>query len=123
MQRSAEWLGARLKTAAGRSVTYTRSGQSLSVTGWPARHDYEVDDDDGIPRRVTFHDWTFAAADLDFTSDSTPFAARPGDQITETLDGVELTYEVMPIDVRPPSEWLDTAGELILIHCKLVRRA
>lgn len=123
MQRGASWLGERLQTAAGRSVTYIRRGQSLSVTGWPARVDYEVDDEDGIPRKVTFHDWTFTAADLDFDGDSEPFAARPGDQITETLDGRELTYEVMPPDTRPVAEWLDSAGVLVLIHTKLVRRA
>jgi hypothetical protein len=123
LQRGATWLGERLQTAAGRSVIYSSGGQSFTATAWPAKVDYEVDDEDGIPRRVTFYDWTFAREDLDFDDDPKPFSAKPGDRIVETLNAVELTYEVMPAGKRPVMEWADSGGELILIHTKLVNRA
>ena len=122
MQRGAAWLGEQMQTAAGRSVLYTRRGQSFTATGWPAKIEYEVDDEQGIPRRTTFYDWTFTAADLDFADDSDPFAARAGDQLTETLNGEDLTYEVMPPGKQPVSEWLDSGGECVLIHTKIVKR-
>ncbi len=123
MQRGAAWLGERLKAAAGRSVTYTRRGQSLTATAWPAKLDYDVEDDDGVFRRTTFYDWSFVTSDLDFANDPETFSARPGDEIKETLNGETLTYEVMPITSKGVEEWMDTAGELTVIHTKLVNRA
>jgi hypothetical protein len=122
LQRGAAILGDRLQSAAGRSVTYTRRGQSLTATGWPAKQDYIIDNDAGIPQSVTFYDWTFATADLAFDDDPETFAARAGDQITETLNGQDLTYEVMPPGDRPVAEGLDTAGVLTLIHTKLINQ-
>jgi hypothetical protein len=121
LQRGAAFLGSRMQQAAGRSVVYSRRSQTVTLTGWPAMQEYEVDDEDGIPRRHTFYDWTFTAEDLDFASDAEIFAARPGDQIRETLNGQEITYEAMPPGTKPVSERLDTAGVLVVVHCKIVK--
>lgn len=122
LQRGASWLGDRLKSAAGRSVTYLRGSQQFTATGWPAKVDYEVDDEDGIPRRVSFFDWTFKAEDLGFDGDDELFAVRPGDQITETLNGEEVTYEASPVGKRPAAEAADSAGVLVMVHTKIVAR-
>ena len=116
LQRGASFLGSRLQTAAGREVVYSRKSQSVTLTGWPSLQEYEVDDEDGIPRRVTFYDWTFITAELDFANDEETFAARPGDQIT--VDGE--TYELMPPGKKPVAERLDAFGLNTLIHTKRV---
>lgn len=123
LQRGASFLGTRLKEAAGREVTYKRGPQEMTATGWPAKIDYEVTDDEtGIPQKVSFYDWTFTTEDLAFDGDDTIFAARPGDQITETLNGEELTYEASSPGKRPVAESADSAGVLTMIHTKIVRR-
>lgn len=122
LQRGAGWLGTQLKSAAGREVEYVRGSQRATVTGWPARIDYEVDDGDGIPRRVWFYDWTFATEDLAFENDDTKYAARPGDQIVETLNDEEITYEASSPGKRPVAEWADSGGALTMIHTKIVNR-
>lgn len=118
LQRSATWLAEKLQSAAGRSITYRRGSQVATLTATPQKQDYEVTDDDGIPRREVYYDWTFAAADLDFVDGET-IEPRPGDRIIETLNGVEFTYEVMPIGKRPAAEWTDTAGVMRTVHTKL----
>lgn len=116
MQRGATFLGQRMQTAAGREVVYSRKSQTVTLTGWPSLQEYEVDDEDGIPRRVTFYDWTFITAELDFENDEEAFAARAGDQIT--VDGE--VYELMPPGKKPVAERLDANGINTLIHSKRV---
>lgn len=121
LQRGATWLGERLQAAAGRSVTYKRGGQAIpDITGWPAKNEYEVTDDEGLPEKVWFYDWSFTASDLNFANDETLFEARPGDQITETINGRDIVYEVAPPGKRPVAEWLDSAGVILLVHTKIV---
>ena len=126
LQRGATWLGGKLQVAGGRTITYERRGQTFSAVGTPNIVGYHIDDDDGIPRNHTFHDWTFTFSDLGFDNDDTTFDVQPGDQISETLDGIESVYEAMPNVTRLGQnkimEWMDSAGLLVVIHTKLVRR-
>ncbi len=119
LQRGATWLAGELKTAAGRTVTYQRGGQSVSLVGTPQKLDYAVDDNDGIPRAVTFYDWTFTASELLF-NESEVIETRPGDQITETLAGYDITYEAMPPTARPVAEWMDSSNVMRIVHSKIV---
>ena len=118
LQRSATWLAGKLQDSAGRSVTYWRQAQEVTLVGTPQRHDYEVTDDDGIPRRETFYDWIFTASEMVF-NDGETIEPRPGDRISETLDGVEYSYEAMPLEKRPVAEWTDSAGVMKTVHTKL----
>lgn len=124
LQRGATWLGGKLQTAAGRTITYDRRGQTFTATGVPNKVDYEVDVDPqtGLPLAVTFYDWTFTFADLGFDNDDSLFEALPGDQISETLNGVDSVYEAAPPAKRKVMEWLDSAGTLVVVHTKLTER-
>jgi hypothetical protein len=122
LQRGATWLGGQLQSAAGQEVEYVRGSQSASVTGWPSRVEYEVDDQDGIPRRVTFYDWNFTTEDMIFTGETEQLDSMPGDQVLVTIGGFEYTYEAMPAGKRPVAEWLDSSGILRTVHTKLVKR-
>lgn len=124
-ETAAAVLGGALKTMAGRTITYTRRGQSFTATGTPHKVDYETDVDSqtGLALAVTFYDWTFTFSDLGFDNDDTLFEGLPGDQITETLNGVDYVYEVMPLMKRKAMEWVDSAGVLVVIHSKLTGKS
>lgn len=123
LQRGASFHGERSKAAAGRSIVYTRRTSTFTATGWPEKVDYEVDVDPqtGLALAVTFYDWTFTFADLGF--DATLFDALPGDQISETLNGVDYVYEVAPVGKRKILEWIDSGGVLVVVHSKLVEKS
>lgn len=122
-QTAAAVLGGALKTMAGRSITYTRRSSTFTAVGTPNKVDYETDVDPqtGLALAVTFYDWTFTFADLGF--DATLFDALPGDQISETLNGVDYVYEVAPVGKRKILEWIDSGGVLVVIHTKLFSKA
>jgi hypothetical protein len=103
-----------LQVAAPRTITYTRKGaEGIALTASVAMHDYEVAGQDNFVTSVQFWDWTITASELGITP-------RQGDRITETLNSVALTYEVLPIDKRPCFESLDTANLLLKVHTKKV---
>lgn len=117
MQRAAGWLGDRLQSAAGRSVTYRRGQRvSESIVGWVSSHDYEDIGEDGLLTTVTMDDWSFIASELLVNSEA--IAPRPGDQIVAGT----VIYEVLPLRNRPCWERADGAsnGVLTLIHTKRV---
>lgn len=115
MQRGADWLGKRLKTSAGRTVTIRRRGTIVGtgITAWVAFQDYQIADESNIVTSTPVYDWTFAAADL-------AIDLRDGDRIAEDLDGVATQYEVMPIASMQSVTPLDSSGRLILVHTKKV---
>ena len=119
LQDAASWLGDRLKESVGRQVTYVRgAAQSEPITGTPAQQQYDVFDEGGIGTTVLAYDWTFTRDCLEIAG--TPINPRAGDRITETLEGVAVAFEVVPLGKRPCYEWLDTSGILILVHTKKV---
>lgn len=117
MQRGATWLGGKLKTSAGRSVTYRRGPlTSSAITGWVARNAYDEAGDEGLQTTVVSDDWSFIASELILNSET--ITPREGDQI---IEGTTI-YEVLPLQTRPCYERLDqtTNGLLLLIHTKRV---
>lgn len=118
LEEGAAWLGEQLQGAAGIEVEYGRRSASLTMVGWPSMHEYEVLDEDGIPTRILSQDWTFVAAEL--VLDDQPIEPRPGDRITQTVDGEEFPFEVMPLEKKPCFERLDAAGRLVVVHTKRV---
>jgi len=119
MQQGATWLGDRLKTAAGRSVVIKRKAvQTATITGWCAMHQVTVEEEDGAATNVLLYDWTFKRSDLVIGVDA--FMPRDGDRIIETLNGVEVQYEAVPVGAKKAVEDLDDSGLLILVHTNKV---
>jgi hypothetical protein len=115
---AATWLGEQLRKSAGSEITYVRRDGCVALAAWPARHEYEVLDEDGIPTRVLSFDWTCLARDL--VLGGHPLEPRAGDRLVEIDDGAELVFEVMPLGNKPCYERLDAGGRLLLIHTKQV---
>lgn len=119
MQRGATWLGARLKTAAGRSFVLTRGAASTAAfTAAVASCEYEEMGDDGLQTSVRYDDLTIVAADV--VVSGSQVEPRDGDVLAETLNGVVIQYEVLPLQKRPAVEWLDSSGILLLVHTKRI---
>jgi len=126
MQSAATWLGQKLQgpaggRVAGRSITYCRGPlASAEIIAWVAQRDYELSGDESFLTSVAFFDWSLFAAELIITGET--LYPRAGDRIKETLNGYDITYELMPIDRRDCVERLDTSGILLLLHTKEVSR-
>ena len=127
MQRGAgilatKFQGTSASRPTGRSVTFKRGPLSTSgIVGWGAMQDYAISGDDGMPTAVTSFDWTFKASEVVIAGSTV--LPRAGDRIVESLNGVDTTYETMPIETRPCVEWLDSDGILLLVHTKKIASA
>lgn len=119
-QTSAAWLSDKLQQHAGRSVTYTTATGSVAITASPAMHEYTVTDvDTGVVTSVAGYDWIVEAAELVISGSQ----VEPNEDhtISETLDGVDYVYAVLPIGNRPCCEWLDSSGVMRLVRTKRIQ--
>lgn len=107
-ERGATWHATRLKVGAGVSVTIRRRGESQTATGWLAAVLYDVLDD-GVMTVVTFHDWNFARADLDWLP-------QQGDEITATINSVARKFVVQPPPNGKAVEDKDSSGIGVVVH-------
>ena len=116
--RAAVGMAQSLERLAGIEGVYARgSCDSEPIRGVPVQHEYEViDEETGLPTRVTSYDWRFVAAELVLANE--PVTPRAGDRWTINMGGVEEVYEVMPVGKRPCFERADASGVLLLIHTK-----
>jgi len=118
-QRGVTWFEDRLKTAAGRTVTYHRGVDSVSITAVGSAMTHTIPNEDGIGTQHHSYDWTIAADDL--VLDGETVTPRPGDQISETIGSQTVWWEVLDLaDSRPCVEWLDSIGDLLTVHSKEV---
>lgn len=119
LQDAAAWLAGQLKEKAGRTVTYSRNEfRSNPITGWVAKKEYESVGSDGLQTLVTSFDWTFEATDI--VVNGSQITPRPGDIITEIINGTTIIYEVLPIENRPATEWQDDAGVMVIARTRKV---
>ena len=113
-----------LQTAAAEPGKYSRDPNGwpyADIKATPAVNEYEIIDQHTLlPTKVLCHDWIFEAADLVIPGIVDAITPRPGDRWKPTVNGVEETYEVMPLEKRPCFERFDTAGTLLLVHTKKV---
>jgi len=116
--RAALGMAQSLKRLVGCEGVYARgASESEPIVGVPTQHEYEVvDDETGLPIKVISYDWTFTAAEL--VLGGNVITPRSGDRWKPTIEGVQETYEVLPIGKRPCFERHDAAGILLVIHTK-----
>lgn len=72
--------------------------------------------------RVTFgeRDYLIPAADYLLGPSGAVCEPKEGDQFTETVNGVALTFEMMPIPGEPAWRYSDSGRTLLRIHVKRV---
>lgn len=117
MQDAVDWFADQLQDVAGREIVYIRgSTETAPFVASVASTSYEVADDMGVLTSFAAFDWTIRAANI--VLNNVLREPRLGDYIRETLNGVEVRYEVLPIGSMPCFSWLDTSGALLLVHTK-----
>lgn len=102
----------------GVSVVYScAAGEITGITAIADVADYQLVSDDGFPMAVRSRDYTLDVADMQI--DSVPVTPSPGHRITEIINGVAQTFEVVPIGNRPAQQ-LSPNGTRWLVHTKRV---
>ena len=105
-----------------RTVTYRRAtAESEPLTAFPIDAREEVVNEEGFGTGVYVQGWAFQASAL--LIDTEVIVPRAGDFICETLNSVELAYEVMaPGPNQKPWQWEDDNRAMLLVWCKEVKR-
>lgn len=119
MSRGATCLGSKAKVAAGRTVTYRRGTDTVSLVLPAQKHMEEVIDSEGVGTWVRDYAWTLVASELILAG--TLERPREGDFIEETLAGEAIKWEVLPpVENLPCWNWFDQNRILITVHSKQV---
>jgi hypothetical protein len=115
-----EWIGPKLKTSAGRSVTYTRGGVAplVGLVVVPAHRREEITSQRGIRSQILVYVYTFIASELILGGQVT--TPLEGDRIADVLGGQPATLEVMRLGSLPAWEGADTSGCRIRVYTKRV---
>lgn len=111
LQDATDRLSERLQSEASRTASYRRCGEELATPSVTFIDEvYEVMDPSGA--RVAMHsvDCIIARSDL------SGITSMPGDQIVESLNGVEVVYEVTNLEDRDCCENYDTSGLMLVMH-------
>lgn len=122
LQRGAAFLADKAGNlaVAGRTVRYSRgplSSEDINAVCTERRD--EAVDEQGLITTLVNYDWTFTTTEMDIRGEQ--IEPRAGDRITETLDGTEYVYEVMPLPNKKTHEWADTSGIMTVVHTKRIR--
>jgi hypothetical protein len=119
LERGVAMLGTKMPLVAGRTIVFKRGSHSSSaITAWVASVEYDITDKNGVTVSMMRDNWTMLATDV--VIGGAQITPRDGDRITETLNGVAIEYEVVPVGTRKSCEFLDTSGNLLLVHTKKV---
>lgn len=115
LQTAVASLAATIKSDAAGSITYTRGGQSVTLSATIGQTEFNEQDTEGFITRVESQDFIVTAEDL--VLDSTQTLPRKGDVITRVdPDGATRTYDVLPVDGEKCYRL--TRGVLLRIHTK-----
>lgn len=120
-------LARNLATAAGVSVTYSRTtgGVTYSVTlsgdtaVWVGNTLFKLQDIDGLRIAWGERDYLIVAANLILNGSAVEPAEN--DRIVETIDGTSMTFEVLPPGGGEPAwRWSDPDRTRYRVHVKRV---
>lgn len=102
----------------GTSVVYCRrSEQSDAITAIGETNSYSITDAEGSTTTITARDYTLPVSAVVISG--AVIEPTKGDRIKETINGIEHTYELMPLGTTPVAELLP-GGFRWLLHSKRV---
>lgn len=114
-----QWLTEELLAHCGRTVTYRRGADEVTLQAVIGRTLLKLDDGyGGVRMEWTDRDFLIAADDLVLGGEKT--LPQRGDQVRETVDGQTLVYEVLAPGNEPEWRWSDPHRTLLRIHTKLI---
>lgn len=120
LQSGTTWLEGQRDAHLSHDVTYSRGADEVTLSATVGRSDFETHTEFGI-ETAEARDYLVLAADLVLAGS----AVEPvrGDQITETIGGVEHVFEVRAPGGAPPWRWSDQNRLTMRIHTKYVGEA
>lgn len=119
MESGAALLNRMRKADLARTVTYVRGDDSVQLAATASRPDFVLSDGTPVALELERRDYVFPTADL--VLDDSPALPQEGDQIVDTINGVERTYEVMAEEAGTQPYRLAGPDQSILrVHTKLV---
>lgn len=118
-ERAAAMLNRRMKQTRGVTVTYSRAGVgSVTLTAWLGR---TQDQADGQGVRVEYGDRDYLVEAADLVLGGSAVEPRDADRVTETINGVAVVFEVMPLNTGAAGwRWSDDARTCYRVHTKRV---
>jgi hypothetical protein len=118
LSRGLAFLRSKLAEGAGVSVVYSRGATSGTITAWVGTTLFTGQVRDGIGGFVEWgeRDYLFPLSAIS-TSFTEP---RRGDRITETINGVSMTFEIQGPQGEVAWRYSDSERKLVRVHCKRV---
>ena len=108
----AAWLTSQLNAAAGSTVTYRRGSDEAEITATIGRSEFEAQSESGVIENWESRDYLVPTSALPFGN------PVRGDVIVETVEGLELEYEVAAPRGVPVFRFADAFRSMVRIHTK-----
>ena len=102
----------------GRSVTYTRGDDEVTLKAVVGGPRAERVDSEGFPVETVFRDYLISASDLDFGAGAVEPAE--GDEITDVVNGVARVYQVVEAFEGRAFRLSDPQGRRLRVHTQEV---
>lgn len=118
LARGLDWLSAKLKTKASRTVIYRRGAASVTLAAVLGRTRIDVEDAEGVTVRSYVRDFLLRADDLRLGGDR--ILPQPGDRIEEAADDGTYIHEVLPLAGGDCWRWSDPHRTIIRVHTRQV---
>lgn len=115
----------RARQHAGRSVVYSRGGESVTVTALRGNSRYQLEENTGFVTEKEVRDFIIEAEPLRaLVFDGSIFEPKTGDRIVETVHGRTRTFSVRPPSPATPHwSWVDPDETTMRIHTELSEEA
>lgn len=111
----ASWLTSQLKAAAGRTVTYRRSGEEAEVVATVGSSRFEAQNQSGVLEQWESRDYMITTADLPFGD------PERGDRIVEDQGGELVEYECASPRGVPEWHYGDAFRSIVRVHTTQVQ--
>lgn len=106
MQRAPSFLNSKLKTAAGITVVYMRENAAAELIAWVGNEVVQtLEPTQGTRLDDRERDYLVDLCEMTRTGFNEPAV---GDVVIETINGVDVQWEIRPRDNAPAWRWSDT---------------
>lgn len=118
LQRGSRMIERVRTDALSHDLLYVRAsdGVILSITGTVDTIDTDLLSEDQLRIADRMRDFLLARSDLVYASD--PFLPTPGDVIRETIDGVQVAYELVNTETEPCYRFDDPLNLRLRVHTR-----
>lgn len=111
----------RKKQTDGRTVTYSRGREAITLIVWPDAAESRRLTLDPVDTAVNVSDRTYVFAAADLVMGGTTVLPEKDDRITETINGEELAFELRVTPDNPGWNHFDNTRTMLIVRMKRVK--